>query len=60
MLIFYTIVSALSFFLLGMALIGGENNNKSQKTAGSIFIGLSSLGFFCLLIEYLILRGSYV
>lgn len=56
MLIFYTILSIIIFGILGLAFIL-EGNSKKQIATGSIFTGISMLGTFCLIIEYMLFRG---
>lgn len=56
MLEFYCVFSLIVFFILGISMIVNKGN-KAQQAAGSVFVGMSSLGVFCLLIEFFIFRG---
>lgn len=61
MLWFYSIVSTFFFLLVGNLCINKalKEQNKNVQTSGAIFMGLGSLGLFCMLIQLFVFTRPY-
>ena len=55
MIYFYSFICIVFFTVLGFALL--KDKRQNTQTGGTVFIGLSALGIFCFIGEFLFKQG---